>query len=103
MIPHSEHPEAYGAGNKYKVKFIDPFPLYSQKLSSSRRSSDTSIVTSTPPTTGSSAASIHSFSSAGSQLSAANDINVHEEAGRHEYDFDKEEGQSVHSFNSEEH
>ena len=92
VVPHSEHPEAYEAGNKLKVKFIEHFPLYSIKSSASRAPSDASTLTSTPLTTVSSAASMRSLGSIGSPMLTLNDENFQEEARRHEYNFEKEQG-----------
>ena len=93
VIPHSEHPEAYGSGNVKKIKFIEPFPLYSRKTSPSRRSSDALTFTCTPSSNVSSTASVRSFASIVSPILATNNDSLQDEARRHEYEFEQEEGE----------
>lgn len=92
LIPHSEHPEAYGSIKSYKIKFIEPYILSSQKLSETRKALDTPM-TSTPLTTVSSAASVRSMTTIGSPFLAINDGTLKEESRRQEYDFESEEGE----------
>lgn len=96
IIAHSEHPEAYGSSDRFKVKFMKTYPLYSQKLNSSRKSSDASNFTASPLMTVSPATSIRSFASVGSPILTMNDGNFNEEARLHEYDFENKEGQYNH-------
>ena len=93
VIPHSEHPEAYRPCTNLKIKFIEPIPLYSQYLSPSRKLSDASVSTEADSTIESSASSIRTSANISSPVPMINDSNLHEEARRHEFDFEKEEGQ----------
>ena len=87
IIPHSEHPQAYGSATKYRVKFIEPYLLRSQKTSSDRQPSDASSVLSPSLTPVSSAASVTS-SSLGSPLLTTSSGVLREESRRQEYDFE---------------
>ena len=89
IIPHSEHPEAYGSTKKHRVKFIEPYLLSSHRQPASRKSSDASMA---PITAVSSAASVFSMSSLGSPNLSARDGSLRDESRRHEYDFENEEG-----------
>ena len=91
IIPHSEHPQAYGSTVRHKVKFIEPYPLRSQKVSSDRKPSDASSVLSPSLTPVSSAASVASSRSLGSPILATNSGVLKEESRRQEYDFQNPE------------
>ena len=90
IIPHSEHPRAYGSATKYRVKFIEPYLLRSQKTSSDRQPSDASSSLSPSLTPVSSAASVTS-SGLGSPILTPNSGVLRIESGRQEYDFKSEE------------
>lgn len=93
LVPHSEHPEAYGSAIDYRVKFIEPCLLSSQKLSVSRDGSDPPTMTLTPMTAASPTASTFSLTSIGSPILAAmTDASFKQESRRQEYVFEKEEG-----------
>lgn len=91
VIAHSEHPQAYGSSTKHRVKFIEAYPLRSQKISSERKSSDASSVRSSSLAPGSSAASVASSRSLGSPESTTNSSVLKEESRRQEYDFESRE------------
>lgn len=91
VIAHSEHPQAYGSSNTYRVKFIEPHILRSQKISSERRTSDFSSV---PPPSFTPVSSATSGASSTSPASPVLNIDMgllKEESRRQEYDFENEE------------
>lgn len=94
VIAHSEHPQAYGSTTKHRVKFIEAYPLRSQKISSERKSSDASSVLSASLAPGSSAASVASSRSLGSPVFTTNSGGLKEESRRQEYDFESREDYS---------
>lgn len=88
IIAHSEHPQAYGSTDKHRVKFIEPYLLRSQKISSEPKPSDASLVLSPSLTSVSSAASVASSRSLGSPTLTINNGVLKEESRRQEYDFE---------------
>ena len=88
IIPHSEHPQAYGSTIKHRVKFIEPYLLRSQKVSSDRQPSDASSALSPSLTPVSSAASVASSSNLGSPVLTSHGGVLKEESRRQEYDFE---------------
>lgn len=88
MIAHSEHPQAYGSTNKHRVKFIEPYILRSQKISSERRPSDVPSFLSPSLAPVSSEASVASSRNIGSPVLTINNDVLKEESQRQEYDFE---------------
>ena len=92
VIAHSEHPQAYGSTTTHRVKFIEAYPLRSQRISSKRKASDASSVLSPSLAPESSAASVASSRSLGSPVFATNFGGLKIESRTQEYDFkDKED------------
>lgn len=91
LIPHSEHPQAYGSTNRYRVKFIEPYRLSSQRVSTSGKQSEGDFSIATPPTVASSA-SVSSLSGMVSPALSSKESAFKEESRRHEYDFEREDG-----------
>ena len=91
LIPHSEHPQAYGSTSKYRVKFIEPYRLSSQRIAPPGKPSDDSLSSTSPPTI---ASSVGAFSSLGlvSPILSSKESAFKEESVRQEYDFEKEDG-----------
>lgn len=91
IIAHSEHPQAYVSTTTHRVKFIEPYVLRSQKISSERRPSDVPSVLSPSLAPVSSAASIASSTNKGSPIPTNYDGVLKEESRRQEYDFENED------------
>ena len=91
LIPHSEHPQAYGSTNRNRVKFIEPYRLSSQRVSAPGKPTDGGLSIATPPTVASSA-SVSSLSSMVSPTLSSKESTFKDESLRHEYDFEKEDG-----------
>ena len=91
LIPHSEHPQAYGSTNRYRVKFIEPYRLSSQRVSAPGKQPEGGLSIATPPTVASSA-SVSSFSGMVSPTLSSKESAFKEESRRHEYDFEREDG-----------
>ena len=90
LIPHSEHPQAYGSTNKYRVKFLEPYHLSSQRVSSLGKSADGGLSMATPSVASSSGDS--SLSGMVSPTLSSKESTFKDESLRHEYDFEKEDG-----------
>ena len=90
IIPHSEHPQAYGSTTTHRVKFVEPYVLRSQKISSERRTSDVPSVLSPALAPVSSAASTASSVDKDSPISTFHNGILKEESRRQEYDFKNE-------------
>ena len=89
VIAHSEHPQAYGGSTtKHKVKFIEQYPLRSQRLSSEKRPSDASTLPLPSLTPASSAASAASTPTPESPILTANSGVPKEVSRYHEYEFE---------------
>lgn len=88
IIAHSEHPQAYGSTATHRVKFIEPYLLRSQKVSSERQPSDASSDLSPSLTSVSSAASVASSRNLGSPILTVNNGDLKEESRQQEYDFE---------------
>ena len=88
IIAHSEHPQAYGSTTKYKVKFIEPYILRSQKISSERRPSDVPSALSPSLAPVSSEASVSSSRNISSPILTINNGVLKKESRRQEYDFE---------------
>lgn len=91
LIPHSEHPQAYGSTNRYRVKFIEPYRLSSQRVSASGKPIYGGFSIATPPAVASSA-SVSSLSGMVSPTLSSKESTFKDESLRHEYDFEKEDG-----------
>ena len=91
IIAHSEHPQAYGSTTKHRVKFIEPYILRSQKISSERRPSDVPSVLSPSLAPVSSEASVASPRNIDSPILAINKGALKEESRRQEYDFENKD------------
>ena len=91
LIPHSEHPQAYGSTNRYRVKFIERYRLRSQRVSASGNPTDGSLSITTPPNIASSA-SVSSLSGMVSPTLSSKESTFRDESVHHEYDFEKEDG-----------
>ncbi|KAM0798557.1 hypothetical protein BDR22DRAFT_371431 [Usnea florida] len=90
VIAHSEHPQAYGGSTtKYKVKFIEQYPLRSQRLSSEKRPSDASTLPLPSLTSTPSATSVASTQILDSPILTANSSVPKEVSRYHEYDFEQ--------------
>lgn len=86
IIPHSEHPQAYGSTSIHRVKFLEPYLLRSRRTSTERRISDAASVLSSSPI--SSAASAATSRDLDSPVLTINSGALKEESRRQEYDFE---------------